>query len=149
MIVLGGAQVVAWLLAYQSVPQAVAAWMLTTIGQAWIFLLAANVLLLLVGTFMENGPALVILAPVLYPIAAKFGIDPYHFSMIVAINLVLGLITPPVAISLSIVSVIAGVPQREVTREVWPFFAAALFVLSVVTFVPVVSLAVPAWLGVR
>jgi len=149
MIVLGGAQVVAWLLAYQNVPQAVAAWMLSTIGQAWIFLLAANVLLLLVGTFMENGPALVILAPVLYPIAAKFGIDPYHFSMIVAINLVLGLITPPVAISLSIVSVIAGASQREVTREVWPFFAAAMFVLALVTFVPAVSLSVPAWLGVR
>lgn len=149
MIVLGGAQVVAWLLAYQNVPQAVAAWMLSAIGQPWLFLLAANLLLLAVGTFMENGPALVILAPVLYPIAAKFGIDPYHFSMIVALNLVLGLITPPVAISLSIVSVIAGAPQREVTREVWPFFAAAMAVLAVVTFVPAVSLAVPAWLGVR
>ena len=149
MIVLGGAQVVAWLLAYQNVPQAVADWMLSTIGQAWIFLLAANLLLLLVGTFMENGPALVILTPVLYPIAAKFGIDPYHFSMIVAINLVLGLITPPVAISLSIVSVIAQAPQREVTREVWPFFGAAMGVLALVTFVPAVSLAVPAWLGVR
>jgi hypothetical protein len=67
----------------------------------------------------------VILSPVLYPIAAKFGIDPYHFSMIVGVNLVLGLITPPVAISLSIVSVIAGAPSREVTREVMPFLFAA------------------------
>ncbi|MFO1297832.1 MAG: TRAP transporter large permease [Rubrivivax sp.] len=149
MIVLGGAQVVAWLLAYQNVPQAVASWMLAAIGQPWIFLLVANLLLLAVGTFMENGPALVILAPVLYPIAAKFGVDPYHFSMIVALNLVLGLITPPVAISLSIVSVIAQAPQREVTREVWPFFVAAMVVLALVTFVPAVSLAVPAWLGVR
>ena len=149
MIVLGGAQVVAWLLAYQNVPQAVADWMLSTIGQAWIFLLAANLLLLAVGTFMENGPALVILVPVLYPIAAKFGIDPYHFSMIVGLNLVLGLITPPVAISLSIVSVIAGAPQREVTREVWPFFGAAMVVLALVTFVPAVSLAVPALVGAK
>ena len=149
MIVLGGAQVVAWLLAYQNIPQAVADWMLGAIHYPWLFLLTVNVLLLLVGTFMENGPALVILTPVLYPIAAKFGIDPYHFSMIVAVNLVLGLITPPVAISLSIGAVIAGAPQREVTREVLPFLAAAVGVLLLITYVPAVSLAVPHLLGVK
>ena len=149
MIVLGGAQVVAWLLAYQNIPQAVADWMLGAVRQPWLFLLAANVLLLLVGTFMENGPALVILTPVLYPIAAKFGIDPYHFSMIVAMNLVLGLITPPVAISLSIGAVISGAPSREVTREAIPFLLAAAAVLMVITFVPAVSLALPHLLGAR
>jgi tripartite ATP-independent transporter DctM subunit len=149
MIVLGGAQVVAWLLAYQNIPQAVADWMLGAIGQPWLFLVSVNVLLLLVGTFMENGPALVILTPVLYPIAAKFGVDPYHFSMIVAVNLVLGLITPPVAISLSIGSVISGAPSREVTREVLPFLGAALLVLLAITFIPAISLAVPNLLGVK
>jgi C4-dicarboxylate transporter DctM subunit len=123
--------------------------MLGTVRQPWLFLLAANVLLLLVGTFMENGPALVILTPVLYPIAAKFGIDPYHFSMIVAMNLVLGLITPPVAISLSIGAVISGAPSREVTREAIPFLLAAAAVLMVITFVPAVSLALPHLLGAR
>jgi tripartite ATP-independent transporter DctM subunit len=149
MIVLGGAQVVAWLLAYQNIPQAVADWMLGAIQYPWLFLLTVNVLLLLVGTFMENGPALVIMTPVLYPIAAKFGIDPYHFSMIVAVNLVLGLITPPVAISLSIGSVISGAPSREVTREVIPFLVAAVAVLMIITFVPAVSLAVPQLLGAK
>lgn len=148
-IVLGGAQVVAWLLAYQNIPQAVADWMLGTIHYPWAFLLTVNVLLLLVGTFMENGPAIVILSPVLYPIAAKFGIDPYHFSMIVGVNLVLGLITPPVAISLSIVSVISGAPSREVTREAIPFLFAAFVVLMLITFVPAISLAVPNMLGVK
>ena len=149
MIVLGGAQVVAWLLAYQNIPQAVADAMLAAIERPWLFLLAVNVLLLLVGTFMENGPALVILTPVLYPIAAKFGIDPYHFSMIVAVNLVLGLITPPVAISLSIGAVISGAPSREVTREVIPFLLAAIVVLLAITFVPALSLALPHWIGTR
>jgi C4-dicarboxylate transporter DctM subunit len=91
----------------------------------------------------------VILSPVLYPIAAKFGIDPYHFSMIVGVNLVLGLITPPVAISLSIVSVISGAPSREVTREAIPFLFAAFVVLMLITFVPAISLAVPNMLGVK
>jgi C4-dicarboxylate transporter DctM subunit len=69
--------------------------------------------------------------------------------MIVAVNLVLGLITPPVAISLSIGAVIAGAPQREVTREVLPFLAAAVGVLLLITYVPAVSLAVPHLLGVK
>jgi TRAP-type C4-dicarboxylate transport system permease large subunit len=114
-----------------------------------LFLLVVNLLLLAVGTFMENGPAMVILAPVLYPIAAKFGIDPYHFSMIVGLNLVLGLITPPVAISLSIGAVIANAPQREVTREAMPFFAVAVGVLMLITFVPQISLVIPQLMGLK
>ncbi|MFZ9510585.1 MAG: TRAP transporter large permease [Burkholderiaceae bacterium] len=149
MIVLGGAQVVAWLLAYQDIPQAVADWMLSAVKYPWLLLLVVNLLLLAVGTFMENGPALVILAPVLYPIAAKFGIDPYHFSMIVGLNLVLGLITPPVAISLSIGAVIANAPQREVTREAMPFFAVAVGVLMLITFVPQISLVIPQLMGLK
>ena len=149
MIVLGGAQVVAWLLAYQNIPQAVADWMLTAVQHPWIFLLVVNILLLLVGTFMENGPALVVLAPVLYPIAAKFGIDPYHFSMIVALNLVLGLVTPPVAISLSIGAVIANAPSREVTREAMPLFGVAVLVLLLVTYVPQISLFIPDLMGIK
>ncbi len=149
MIVLGGAQVVAWLLAYQNIPQAVADWMLTAVQYPWLFLIVVNVLLLAVGTFMENGPAIVILAPVLYPIAAKFGIDPYHFSMIVGLNLVLGLITPPVAISLSIGAVIANAPQREVTREALPFLAVAVGVLMLITFVPQISLFIPQMMGLK
>ena len=74
MIILGGAQVVSWFLAYEQAPQRIAEWMLGSIGSPIVFLLLVNVLLLLVGTFMENGPSLVLLCPVLYPVAAKFGI---------------------------------------------------------------------------
>jgi C4-dicarboxylate transporter DctM subunit len=149
MLVIGGAQVVSWLLAYQNIPQAIADWMLATTRNPWLFLLLVNVFLLLVGTFMENGPALVMLAPVLYPIAVKLGIDPIHFSMIVSLNLVIGLITPPVAICLSIGALIARIPAREATREVTPFFIAAVAVLMIVTFVPQVSLWLPRLLGGR
>ena len=98
---------------------------------------------------MENGPSLVLLCPVLYQVAAKFGIDPYHFSMIVGINLLIGLITPPVAISLSIGSLIAGARSDEVNREVLPFLAAAIGVVLLVTFVPAISLWLPSVIGGR
>jgi tripartite ATP-independent transporter DctM subunit len=149
MIILGGAQVVSWFLAYEQAPQRIAEWMLGSIGSPILFLLLVNVLLLLVGTFMENGPSLVLLCPVLYPVAAKFGIDPYHFSMIVGINLLIGLITPPVAISLSIGALIAGARSDEVNREVLPFLAAAIGVVLLITFVPAVSLWLPSVIGGR
>lgn len=140
LIVLGGAQVVSWYLAYNNVPQTVARWMLEFAGSPWMFLLLVNLFLLLIGTFLENAPALVMLAPVLYPICAQFGIDPIHFSMIIAVNLLIGLITPPVAICLSLSALIAGCPPRVAAREVMPFFAAAIAVLLLVTYVPAISL---------
>ncbi|HMN79058.1 MAG TPA: TRAP transporter large permease [Burkholderiaceae bacterium] len=149
MIVLGGAQLVSWLLAYQNVPQQLADVMLNASKHPWVFLLLVNILLLGVGTFMENGPALVMLAPVLYPIAAKFGIDPYHFSMVVAVNLLIGLITPPVALCLSIGALIGKVSNEKVLVESVPFFFAALAVLALVTYVPAVSLWLPSLFGGR
>ncbi len=143
LIVLGGAQVVSWFLAYNNVPQALAKWMLEFAGSPWAFLLLVNVFLLLIGTFLENAPALVMLAPVLYPVAAQFGVDPIHFSMIIAINLLIGLITPPVAICLSLSALMAGCTPREAAREVIPFLLAAIGVLMLVTFVPVISLGLP------
>lgn len=149
MIILGGAQIVSWFLAYGQAPQKISEWMLGSIGSPVVFLLVVNVLLLLVGTFMENGPALVLLCPVLYPIAAKFGVDPYHFSMIVGINLLIGLITPPVAICLSIGAMIAKAPGDEVNREAMPFLAAAVVVVLLVTYVPAISTWLPSVVGGR
>lgn len=149
LIILGGAQVISWFLAYENVPERVAVAMLAIAQSPIVFLLMINVLLTLTGTFMENGPALVLLCPVLYPIAAKFGIDPYHFSMIMGINLLIGLITPPVAICLFISALIARVPAREVTREAFPFFLAAVGVVLLVTFVPSLSMWLPQLIGAR
>jgi tripartite ATP-independent transporter DctM subunit len=149
LVILGGAQVVSWFLAYENAPQRIAEAMLTIADSPIAFLLMVNILLIVVGTFMENGPALVLLSPVLYPVAAKFGVDPYHFSVVLGMNLVIGLITPPVAICLSITSLIARAPPREVTREAMPFFAAAIGVVLLVTFVPSLSTWLPAVVGGR
>jgi tripartite ATP-independent transporter DctM subunit len=147
MIVLAGAQAVSWLMAYENAPQLIADWMLTIASNPLLFLLLVNIFLLIIGTFMENAPALVMLCPVLYPIAAKFGIDPYHFSMIVGINLVIGLITPPVAICLSIAGLIAKAKTEETNREILPFLAMAIFVVLLVTYIPSLSLWLPTMIG--
>jgi tripartite ATP-independent transporter DctM subunit len=149
LVILGGAQIVSWFLAYENAPQRIADAMLLIAESPVAFLLLVNVLLIVVGTFMENGPALVLLCPVLYPVAATFGVDPYHFSMIVGINLVIGLITPPVAICLSISALIARAPPREVTREALPFFFAAIGVLMLITFIPALSTWLPELVGGR
>jgi tripartite ATP-independent transporter DctM subunit len=149
LLILGGAQIVSWFLAYENAPQKIAEAMLSIAHSPVAFLLMVNVLLLVVGTFMENGPALVLLCPVLYPVAAKFGVDPYHFSMVVGINLLIGLITPPVAICLSLSALIAKAPSHEVTREAMPFFFAAVGVLMLVTFVPALSNWLPDIVGGR
>ncbi len=143
MIVIGGAQIVAWLLAYENVPQELAAAMLALSREPWVFLLMVNVLLIMVGTFMENGPAMVMLVPVLFPIAAALGIDPIHFSMIVSVNLIIGLITPPVALCVSIAAIIGRVPMSAASREVTPFLLAAIAVQLLITFIPALSLAIP------
>ncbi len=149
MIVIAGAQAVSWLLAYQNIPQSIAEAMLAASRNPAVFLLIVNVFLLFIGTFMENGPAMVMLVPVLFPIAAKLGIDPYQFAMIVSVNLILGLITPPVAICLSLAAVIAGCRSSEAAREVWPFFGAALLVLMMITYIPALSLWLPSVVGGR
>jgi C4-dicarboxylate transporter DctM subunit len=149
LIILGAAQAVSWLLAYENAPERIAAAMLRVAHDPLVFLFIVNVLLIVVGTFMENGPALVMLAPVLYPVAAKFGIDPYHFSIVVGVNLLIGLITPPVAICLSLAGLIARAPSSEVNREAIPFFLGALVVLGLITYVPALSTWLPAVVGGR
>lgn len=143
MLIIGGAKIISWMLAYQEIPQQLADQILAATQNPLLFLLIVNIVLLLLGTFLENAPAIVMVAPVLYPIAIKLGIDPIHFSMIISLNLVLGLITPPVAICLSIGSLIARVPARVVTREVVPFWLAAVSVLLLITYVPQLSLWLP------
>lgn len=136
MLIIGTAQAVSWFLAYNAVPETLAAWIASVSNNPWLFLLFVNILLVLVGTFMENAPALVMLLPVLFPASQQLGIDPIHFCVVVSINLVLGLITPPVAISLSLSTLMAGCHPRETIREVIPFFVAAMGVLLLLTYVP-------------
>jgi tripartite ATP-independent transporter DctM subunit len=146
-LVIGGAQVVSWLLAYNDVPQEIARLILSVSREPWVFLLMVNVLLVFIGTFMENGPAMVMLVPVLFPVATALGIDPIHFAVVISVNLVIGLITPPVALCVSIAAVIGRISAEAAMRAVWPFLGAAMAVQLLITFVPGIALGIPRLLG--
>ena len=102
-----------------------------------------NVLLLALGTLMDMAPLILIMTPILLPVVTHIGVDPVHFGMIMMVNLGMGLITPPVGGVLFVGSAIAKLPIERVTKALYPFFIALLFVLALVTYVPAISLWLP------
>jgi TRAP-type C4-dicarboxylate transport system permease large subunit len=101
------------------------------------------VLLLGLGTFLDMAPMILICTPILLPVLMKLGVDPIHFGMILLVNAGIGLITPPVGPTLFVGCAIGRVTMEEVSRELWPFYAAMLLALGLVTYVPALSLWLP------
>jgi C4-dicarboxylate transporter DctM subunit len=147
MLVVGMSTTFAWVLTTQQVPQNLTAWMLSISDRPWVFLLMVNVLLLIVGTFMDATAAVVVLMPLLYPIAQHMHIDLVHFGIVITANLGLGLIHPPLGIALFIASGIAKVPVEKVIKPMLPFLAVLIAALLIITYVPVITLFVPRLLG--
>ncbi|MBW7945446.1 MAG: TRAP transporter large permease [Sphingomonadaceae bacterium] len=143
LVILAAARAFAWVLIIESVPQtladAISDWNLSPI----IFLLAVNLLLILFGLFMDPLPGVMVLVPILSPIAHGLGIDPFHFAMIVIVNLTIGLITPPVGALLFVISSTVRLNVGELVREMPPFMVAHLIVLVLLTLVPSVSTWLP------
>ena len=109
----------------------------------YVFLLLVNILLLVLGTFMDVAPMLLICTPIFLPVITKLGIDPVHFGMIMILNLGIGLITPPVGPTLFVGCAIGKVTMEQVSRELWPFYGAMCLALLLVTYVPAISLWLP------
>lgn len=143
MMLVGFANIFAWIMASDQIPQQVANAMLGVSREPWVILLMVNILLLFVGTFMETIASLIILYPVLYTVATAVGIDPLHFTMIAVLNLVLGLLTPPVGVCLFIASGIGKISLVEICKDIWPLFVLLLAVLGLVTYVPQITLFLP------
>ena len=100
------------------------------------FLLLVNLFFLFLGCIMDAIPAMLIFFPILHPIATRLGIDPTHFGVIVVLNLMIGLLTPPVGALLFLVSKISRVSFDELVREIWPYLTALLIVLGLITYIP-------------
>jgi tripartite ATP-independent transporter DctM subunit len=143
MFITAVAGVLGWALAQGRVPQQVAEAVLSMTSQPWLVLLLVNLLLLVVGCFMEIIAALLILTPILVPVIKSVGIDPLHFGVVMTLNLMIGLITPPMGMSLFVVQQVTGVSFDRLVRAVTPYLIALLVVLVIVTYVPSLSLAVP------
>ncbi|MBA7537740.1 C4-dicarboxylate TRAP transporter large permease protein DctM [subsurface metagenome] len=113
----------------------------------YVFLLIVNLILLFVGTFMDNCPAILILAPILTPIALSLGIHLLHFSIIFVVNMVISLITPPLGQILFVAVSIAKISFERAVRPVFPFFILEIIILFLITYVPLLTLYLPKLLG--
>ncbi len=130
------ATALAWCLSLSRIPQMLGPMIVATVGDPLLFLLAVNVVLLLVGMVMEAIAAMLVLVPILVPAAAGFGIDPVHFGLIFVLNLMVGTITPPVGIVLFVTARIAGLPFDRLSRAIVPWLAPLVAVLLAVTLHP-------------
>lgn len=146
-LILATAAILSWLLAAEQIPQQVAAFVLSFTENKYAVLLFMNILLLIVGCFMDQTAALIILGPVLAPLAIEVGVHPLHFGIIMCLNLVIGLTTPPLGACLFSCCSIARISIEEISGEIWPMILALLAVLALVTYVPAVCLTLPRILG--
>ena len=125
------------------IPQALANFLTSMHTPAWLFLLMVNILLIIVGFFLEGTPTVLMFVPILFPAAKQLGIDPVHFCVIVVVNIELGLIHPPVGLNLFVGSAISGLPVMQVFYAVLPWMCVTVATLLLVTYVPEISLFLP------
>ncbi|WP_194976769.1 TRAP transporter large permease [Aquiflexum lacus] len=143
MVLVGFANLFAWIMTVEEIPQLIAESLLNLTQNKFMILLMINILLLFVGAFMETIAALLILFPVLLGVALHVGVDPIQFAMIMVVNLVIGLTTPPVGVCLFVASSIGKISLEKISRAGLPFLLVSLFVLLLVTYVPEISLFLP------
>ena len=143
LFVVAGAAIFAWVLTSNRVPEAAATLLLGLSDRPWVILLMINFVLLVVGCFMETVAAITILVPVLLPIAVEIGIDPVHFGVIMVLNLMLGLLTPPVGMVLYVLSRVSGVPFERCVVATAPFLIPLVACLLLMTFVPGIAMWLP------
>jgi C4-dicarboxylate transporter DctM subunit len=143
MFVIGTSYLLAWLMASWSIPDAGAQFIMGMSQNKNIFLIFVNVLFLIIGSLLDTPAAIVILAPILHPIALKLGIHPIHFGTIVVVNFVIGYITPPFAYNLFVAKSITGMTMDEVSAAVVPFILVSLLGLILITYIPEISLFFP------
>jgi tripartite ATP-independent transporter DctM subunit len=143
MIMIGFSVAFGYMMALMQVPAKAAEFFLTVADDKYTLLLLINLLLLVLGTFMDLAPMLLICTPIFLPIVTQFGIDPVHFGIIMILNLGIGLLTPPVGPTLAVGCAIGKVSMEAVSRSILPFYVPMLIVLALVTYIPALSLWLP------
>jgi len=146
-LVIACANIFNWLLSVEQVPQLMASIFTENISNPFMFLLILNILLLFLGTFMEGTAAMIITVPIFLPIAVSYGINPVMFGIIVVLNLMIGLITPPVGLCLYVVCGIAKISLERISIAIIPFLIVEIAILLLVTYVPFLTLWLPSLLG--
>jgi len=143
MLIVASANVFAWILARERIPQEITQAVIQLGLSPWVLMLVLNVLLLLLGMILDTAGILILVTPVVVPAVVAVGIDPVHFGMVMIVNMMIGLVTPPVGMALFIVSNISGASVTSVARECVPFIAGFFVVLGLITFIPELTLWLP------
>lgn len=145
MLILATAGLFSWLLTIENVPQQVASFITSISENPWVFLGIVMVLLLIVGMFMETNASIIILAPILVPVASQLGIDPVHFGIVMIVTLAIGMVTPPMGLNLFVVSKIGKLRLDKLTYSLIPFYIAILIVLVIIAFIPTITTTFVEW----
>ena len=147
MMIIANASLFGWVLAREQIPNKVANAFINFSDQPLVFLILVNVLLFLVGMIFEASPAILILAPILTPVAALYGIDPVMFGVIMVINLAVGMVTPPVGLNLYVTCSIAELTIEKLSKHVLPYLAILILDVLLISYIPIISLGLPRLLG--
>jgi C4-dicarboxylate transporter, DctM subunit len=140
MFIIANAGMFAFLITRAGVPDQIGRWLVEVLQSPSYFLLGVNVALFVIGMFIETSAAIIVLAPILVPVAMHFGIDPIHFGLVMVVNLALGMITPPFGVNLFAASTVARISVDRIVRDLIPFVLVVLGCLVVISYVPVLSL---------
>lgn len=149
MFIIANAMLFAHVLTTEQIPQIITEAVIEWDLQPWAFLLVVNIILLIAGVFMEPSAIILILAPILFPIAVELGIDPIHLGIIMVVNMEIGLITPPIGLNLFVASAVSKLPLSEVIRAALPWLLILLTFLGLITYIPAISMALPEWIGIH
>lgn len=146
-IILSAASILGWILANEQIPEMIGTLILNVSQNKYIVLLIINAILLIMGMFMDMTAALIILGPILHPLAVSVGVHPLHFGIIMVVNLNIALMTPPLGACLFVACGISKLKLEEISKEIWPFILIEVSVLLVITYIPEISMFIPKLLG--
>ena len=147
LLLVGAAMAFKTVVSLSHAPEIMAEWIMTLTQNPLILLFLINILLFVVGMFLDAGPAIIILAPILGPIFIDLGVHPVHFAIIMSVNLTVGLATPPMGLVLFVASSVSGEKIESISKSILPFLAIEVIVIFMITYIPAVSLAIPRYFG--
>lgn len=147
LLAVATASVFGWVATISGVPNKLTSLVFTITENPYLLLLLINIMLLIIGMFLDAGPAILILGPILGPLMAQLGIDPLHFAIVMCVNLTIGLATPPMGLILFVASTVSRERVEHIAREMLPYYLVHLSIILLITYVPALSMSLPRWLG--
>jgi tripartite ATP-independent transporter DctM subunit len=146
-ITIAGALVMNWIVASEQIPETISRWMTSLEMSPALFMLMVTILFLITGAFLDTMLMLLIMVPMLMPTAIALGIDPVHFGVTSVVNMMIGLVTPPMGELVFLIAGVSGIKVKEITRELWPFLIVLIALLFVLVYVPELTLWLPMKMG--